>query len=194
MKFNRLLLAALCMGLIPIAPAAHADTVSTLNFVATSGQAPTSGVVDCDSPGCPNSIAVAIDWEGLTFAFSDSALTSGLEPVSSFSGFPDCDAAGGLSALAYQSLNMCSGYDGWATAELGDGSWVLALDSGTPGLFALETGVGTPDEDAVASSGSFTDPIPTPEPGSVSLMLAGLALLGLMLIRKCMVQGRTQTM
>lgn len=174
------------------ATAAHADSTSTIDFVAASGQAPTSGSIDCDSPGCPNSIAVTIDWEGLTFNFSDSELTSDLEPASYFAGYPSCNAAGGPSALVYQSLNMCSGYDGWDTAQLTDGSWVLALDSGTPGLFAEVTGVGTPDAGAVASWGSFTDPVPTPEPGSCALLLTGLLLVGLMFTRKRIAQGRDQ--
>jgi hypothetical protein len=192
MKKTRLFLIAFFVGFVSLATTAEADTTSTMNFTTTSGQAPTSGVIDCDSPGCPNSIAATIDWEGLSFTFSDSTLTSGLEPDSYFMGYPTCNAADGPSALAYQSLNMCSGYDGWATAELEDGSWVLALDSGTPGLFALETGVGTPDENAVPSGGSFTDPTSTPEPGSNVLMLTGLASLGLMLMRKRSVQHRNK--
>ena len=166
----------------------RADTTSALNFEAAFGQAPTSGIIDCDSAGCPNSISATIDWEGLTFNFSDAALTSGLAPASLFAGSP-CDAAAGSSALAYQALNTCSGFDGWATAELGNGNWILALDTGIPGLFALETGVGTPDGDAVASGGTFVDPVPTPEPGSLGLMLTGLALLGLFSIYRHVSQG-----
>jgi len=161
--------------------AARADTTSTIDFTTTIGQAPTSGVISCDSAGCPNSIAVTVEWEGLTFNFSDADLTGGLQPISTFAGTA-CEAAT-ASAIVDQSLNGCSGWDGWATGEESNGTWLMALDSGIPGMFVLETGVGTADADAVASGGTFTDPAPTPEPGSGILALAGLALVGLMLAR-----------
>jgi hypothetical protein len=173
------------------ATTARADTTSAISFDTTIGQAPTSGVIDCDSAGCPNSIDVTVDWEGLTFNFSDAALTSGLQPASYFAGSA-CDATA-PSALAYQSLNGCSGWDGWATGEESDGTWIMALDSGIPGMFVLVSGVGTPNADAVASGGTFTDPpVSTPEPDSGALALTGLALLGLMIARKGIAQGRQQ--
>jgi len=161
---------------------ARADTTSTIDFTATYGQAPASGVIDCDSAGCPNSITATVQWEGLTFDFSDAALTSGLQAnISSI--YPNCSAPDPSSALAYQTLDSCSGVDGWDTYD-NAGTWILSLDSGTPGNFAEANGVGTANEDAVASGGSFVDPVPTPEPGSGALMLAGLAFMGLMIARK----------
>jgi len=174
------------------ATTAHADSTSTLNFDASYGQAPTSGTIDCDSVGCPNSINATVVWDGLTFNFTDAALTAGLAPNIA-AVYPSCNAASGSSALAYQVLNSCSGYDGWSTVDF-NGTWLLSLDSGTPGGFFEAAGVGTADDDAVASGGSFVDPAPasTPEPGSWALTLTGLSLLGLMLARKRMAQGQRQ--
>jgi hypothetical protein len=186
-----LLWVTLLMFSVGTASTAHADTTSALDFGTTTGQAPTSGLIDCDSAGCPNSISATIDWEGLVFTFSDAALTAGLEPDSYFAGNPNCDVAAGPSALVYQSLNNCSPYHGWATAEVG-GNWLMALDTATPGLFVLVTGVGTPDADAVASGGSFIDPVPTPEPTSGGLLLVGVALLGSMWMRQTHPQSQTE--
>jgi hypothetical protein len=165
------------------ATSAHADAIYPMTFVTTAGDAPTSAMVDCDSAGCPNSISATIDWEGLTFTFSDATLTSGLEPGSDFAGNPNCDAAAGSSALVFQSLTTCSTYHGWSVDE-SSASWILSLDTGTPGLFAEATGVGTLDEGAVASGGSFIVATSTPEPGSGALMLTGVALLGLMMRKR----------
>jgi hypothetical protein len=129
-------------------------------------------------------------WEGLTFNFSDAALTSGLE-ADIVSVYPNCNAPDGSSALAYQTLDSCSGYDGWDTIDF-NGTWILSLDSGTPGGFTEAFGAGTPDDGAIASGGSFVDPVSTAEPGSGVLMLGGLALLGLMLMRKRIARGRRQ--
>ena len=172
------------------ASSARADSISTFNFETTFGQAPTSGVIDCDSVGCPNSISATIVWEGLTFNFSDAAFTSGLQP-DIIAIYPNCDAADGSSALAYQTLNSCSGYDGWNTIDF-NGTWILSLDSGTPGGFTEAFGVGTPDDGAVESGGSFVDPVSTAEPGSGALVLSGLAMLGLMLVRKRIAHGQRQ--
>jgi hypothetical protein len=181
-------LAVVCVAIG--ATTAHADSISTFNFQTTFGEAPTSGVIDCDSAGCPNSITATILWEGLTFNFSDAALTSGLE-ADIVSVYPNCNAPDGSSALAYQTLDSCSGYDGWDTIDF-NGTWILSLDSGTPGGFTEAMGVGTPDDGAIASGGSFVDPASTAEPGSSVLTLGGLALLGLMLMRKRIAQGRRQ--
>jgi hypothetical protein len=181
-------LAVVCVAIG--ATTAHADSISTFNFETTFGQAPTSGVIDCDSAGCPNSITATIVWEGLTFDFSDAALTSGLE-ADIISVYPNCNAPDGSSALAYQTPDSCSGYDGWDTIDF-NGTWILSLDSGTPGGFTEAMGVGTPDDGAIASGGSFVDPASTAEPGSGVLTLGGLALLGLMLMRKRIAQGRRQ--
>lgn len=165
-----------------VASSARADSISTFDFQTAYGQAPTSGVIDCDSAGCPNSITATIVWEGLTFNFSDAEFTYGLEPdIAAI--YPNCDAAPGSSALAYQTLNSCSGYDGWDTVDY-NGTWIFSLDSGTPGGFTEAFGVGTADDGAIASAGSFVDPVPTSEPGSGTLMLSGIALLGLMLMGK----------
>jgi hypothetical protein len=174
------------------ATTARADSTSTFNFDATYGQAPTSGLIDCDSVGCPNSINATVVWEGLTFTFSDAALTAGLAPDIA-AVYPSCNAAAGSSAQAFQTLNGCSGYDGWSTVNF-NGTWLLSLDSGTPGGFFEAAGVGTADDGALASGGSFTDPVPesTPEPGSLALTVSGLALLGLMLARKRMARGQHQ--
>jgi hypothetical protein len=168
------------------ATVARADSLSTLNFDTAFGEAPTSGMIDCDSAGCPNSIAATIIWEGLTFNFSDSALTSGLQPdISAI--YPSCNAAGSSPALAYQTLSGCSGVDGWDTVDTG-GTWILSLDSGTPGNFAEATGVGTPDDGISASEGSFTDSTPAPEPGAGALVLTGIVLIGVMSIQKRIAQ------
>ncbi|MGB6430254.1 MAG: PEP-CTERM sorting domain-containing protein [Candidatus Acidiferrales bacterium] len=170
----------------------RADSTSNFDFTTTVGQAPTSGVIDCDSVGCPNSISATVEWEGLTFNFSDAVLTGGLQPSSYFADSATCTATA-PSALVDQALNGCAGYDGWATAEESDGTWLFALDSGVPGLFAVVSGTGTVDEGAVASGGTFTDPAPTPEPGSGDLLLIGLALLGIVVLRKGIAQGRHQS-
>jgi len=154
-----------------------------MTFVTTLGDAPTSAAIDCDSAGCPNSISATIDWEGLTFTFSDATLTSGLEPGSDFTGNPNCNPAAGSSALVFQSLTTCSTYHGWGVDE-SSGSWILSLDTGTPGLFAEATGVGTLDEGAVTSGGSFDVSTATPEPGSGALVLTGVALLALMMRKR----------
>jgi PEP-CTERM motif-containing protein len=173
------------------ATTARADSTSTIDFDTTFGQAPTSGSIDCDSVGCPNSITATVVWEGLTFNFSDAALTGGLQPNIG-AAYPACSAADGSPALAYQTLDNCSGVDGWDTVNVG-GNWILSLDSGTPGNFVEAVGVGTANEDATASGGSFTDPpAATPEPGSGALMLTGLALMGFMLARKRIAQAGEQ--
>ena len=87
---------------------------------------------------------------------------------------------------------MCSGYDGWDTAQLTDGSRVLALDSGTPGLFAEVTEVAHPTQ-APFTWGSFTDPVPTPEPGSCALLLTGLLLVGLGLRGSVLLKAGTKS-
>lgn len=173
------------------ATTARADSVSSIDFTTSIGQAPASGTISCDSVGCPNSVSATVDWEGLTFNFSDADLTGGLQPISTFAGTA-CEAAS-PSAIVDLSLNGCSGWDGWATGEESNGNWVMALDSGIPGMFVLETGVGTADANAVASGGTFTDPVSTPEPGTGALALAGLALVGLMLARNRFALRRQQS-
>jgi hypothetical protein len=182
--FSISLLGLLCLMLG--APAAHADTLYQMNFTTTHGQPLTSGVIDCNDAACDTSITATTVWEGLTFTWSNTDLTTGLPSIGSLSNNISCSNTSS-SAYAFQLLDGCDGLNGWYATVAGP-----SVGLATPSPFNFERfndgANGSLDGGAQSGFGTFTltliPPTSAPEPITGVLMLMGLGLLGLIMVRR----------
>jgi PEP-CTERM motif len=157
-----------------LAPGARADSY-TIDFTLLGGNlAPTSGAFDYD-PATNQFTNFTVVWDGFTFDLTSSANTvtlTGGSPscVSAFSGpqavlamLTTCAASQPIiwsagDFLGYESFDMNDVGNGIQEADVSDGF----LNSQSDGL----SGYG----------GAVASPIATPEPSSMALLCAGVAL------------------
>jgi hypothetical protein len=195
-EMRKLVFLALLACSFVLVPEAKADgtctpgdtcTNYTFNFTSNQGDIATSGTLEYDSTN--PSVTASIVWEGQTFDFSDANLIGGIINP------PFTGCTGTAEALAFNVLNGCAGTMNWfgdnfygadylqlyviqgqtcGSAGLGIAGYAC-YDGFAPAL----TGLNVP-----YSGGTFTlsgvDPVTTPEPTSLSLLLLGFGLVFVM--------------
>jgi hypothetical protein len=183
MKLNKLLCGLTLVGAVTIASAAAPAYADTIDYTLTDG----SNVITFALPSTPTLAATSTDY----FAVATSVTIDDAAPTAEDITFYDTTYGGGLSIATTPETDQ-------VLDQLGP-----LLYSGTtsdPTLLAASNVSLTPtsiDGGADTYSGSFTlnavDVTKTPEPASLSLTMAGIAMLGLMMVmRKRSARGLTQ--